>query len=83
MVRGQPATGPRAASNATTAEVASKPRCIVSNCWASAWPRGTLIVRSRSSRSGSFAGSLEPMAFARSFLNGFTALGIPVTEVVG
>ena len=37
---------------AITAEAASKQRCIVSNCWASDWPRGTLTVRSQSSRSG-------------------------------
>jgi hypothetical protein len=34
---------------AITAEAASKPRCIVSNCSASDWPRGTSIVRSPSS----------------------------------
>jgi hypothetical protein len=31
----------------------------------------------------SFAGSLGPVAFARSFLNGYTALGISVTMVAG
>ena len=60
MVRGQPAIGSRAAPNATTAEAASKPRCTVSNCWASVWPRGTLIVRSRSSRSGSPSCTASP-----------------------
>ena len=34
---------------AITAEAASKPRCTVSNCSASDWPRGTSIVRSPSS----------------------------------
>ena len=53
------------------------------NCSASVWPLETSTVRLPSSRSLSFAGSLEPMAFARPFLNGFTALGIPVTETVG
>ena len=57
--------------------------CTVSNCWADASWRATLTVRSPSSRSVSFAGSLGPVAFARSFLNGFTALGVPVTETVG
>jgi len=53
MVRGQPAIGSKTALNTGTAEAASKPGCTVSNCRACAWPRGTLIVRSRSSRSGS------------------------------
>ena len=53
------------------------------NCRASASWRGTSTVRLRGSRFVSFAGSLEPVAFARSFLNGHTALCIPVTKVAG
>ena len=56
---------------------------LASSCSDSACPHGTSTVRSPSSRSVSFAGSLEPMAFARSLLNGFTALGSPITEVAG
>ena len=31
----------------------------------------------------SIAGSLEPMVFACDILNGFTALGTPITELAG
>ncbi len=58
-------------------------RSATRNCWVNASWRETSTVRWRSSRSVSFAGSLEPVAFACSFLNGFTALGIPVTKVLG
>jgi len=50
----QNASGGRSGEDgaAITAEAASKQRCPVSNCWTSDWPRGTLTVRSQSSRSG-------------------------------
>jgi hypothetical protein len=67
----------------TTAGAAQKPGCTASSCRGNVRSRETSTVRSQSSRSGSFAGSPGPMAFARSFLNRLPALGTPVTEVAG
>ena len=81
---------------ATAAETASKPTLSgfadktvpgfgrpVSTCWSGAWPLGILSVRPPSSRSVSVAGSLGSVAFARPFLNGFTALCTAVIETAG
>ena len=55
MVRGQPATGPRAAPNAITAEAEPKPGCTASSCWVSAPPHSGSTVRLQSARSVSCA----------------------------
>jgi hypothetical protein len=54
---------------------ALRQRCAVSRPSASASPQGTPTARPPKSTSASFAGSLEHMAFACSFMNRFNALG--------
>jgi hypothetical protein len=83
MVRGRPATGPRAAPSETTDEAGPRPGRTASSCRVGACPRGTSTVRSQRSGPMSFAGSPGPMAFARSIPNGVTAPGTPLPEVAG
>ena len=62
---------------AITAKAASKQRCTVSSCPASGWPRGTGRKRLAAR---DFDRQVAEFQIRVAVLNGFTALGIPVTE---
>jgi hypothetical protein len=67
----------------TTAEAASKRRCTASNCSVSALWRFGIGLEPEAARCLTFDRQVAEFQVRVAVLNGFTALGIPVTKVVG
>lgn len=83
MVRGQPATGPRAGPNGITAEAAPRPRCPRRFARTGGAYRLDVKLLGQRLSAREFDRQVAEFQVRVAVLNSFTALGIPVTEAVG